>query len=549
MDQQARSTCKYKIPLLFLCFHQAPKITHHETFYPWKEKSKSRKIFDAQLINSNISPTQRGNLLRTKQEVRHRNNSISELPKEIEISTAKIIKRLEKIMVDYAYSQEAFKETALPSPEIISEDNNLIGIRAPYQIRDKNYFFALRLESYMEFINKVSFSNMLFVIPLSKSKIQQIYKYHVMKGNNHMVIKNAFKQRWWWQSTEIGENKNYDNVNFLWSPWRVNNFLKTLKKYDYGTDESTKDSSDTQVAPIIFVQSSHEDLCSKWAKSKIHEGKLINDPSMIADPKFASNINKIFSHVDLKNSNLYEEHSQSELMHHNTDKLNKCFIEQYKRHTQNSSKYKFAQSSKTLSQKMCNHLENNFLLSDKKALFINLKNYYMSQNIDPFEYIPLTFHIRKSTEDTEYKRFKEYYEQYKLDPTIKNIWILKPGENTNRGTGIIVCQSLEEIEGIISQDAVQASGKQKTFILQKYIEKPLLYQKRKFDIRCFLLISTVNGIQKGYWYQDGYIRTSSAEFSLDDVKNRLVHLTNDAVQKKGDDYGKHESGNKVLDSY
>ncbi len=32
---------------------------------------------------------------------------------------------------------------------------------------------------------------------------------------------------------------------------------------------------------------------------------------------------------------------------------------------------------------------------------------------------------------------------------------------------------------------------------------------RKFDIRCYILLTTANGILKGYWYKDGYIRTSS----------------------------------------
>ena len=53
----------------------------------------------------------------------------------------------------------------------------------------------------------------------------------------------------------------------------------------------------------------------------------------------------------------------------------------------------------------------------------------------------------------------------------------------------------------------------------------------------------------GYWYQEGYIRTSSKEFSIKNVTNKLIHLTNDAVQKKGDDYGKFESGNKVDFNY
>jgi len=51
---------------------------------------------------------------------------------------------------------------------------------------------------------------------------------------------------------------------------------------------------------------------------------------------------------------------------------------------------------------------------------------------------------------------------------------------------------------------------------------------------------------QGYWYNEGYLRTSSKDFNLKNVTNRLIHLTNDAVQKKSDDYGKFESGNKVL---
>lgn len=34
---------------------------------------------------------------------------------------------------------------------------------------------------------------------------------------------------------------------------------------------------------------------------------------------------------------------------------------------------------------------------------------------------------------------------------------------------------------------------------------------------------------RAYWYEDGYIRTSSEEFDLDDPTNLYVHLTNDAI--------------------
>ena len=78
----------------------------------------------------------------------------------------------------------------------------------------------------------------------------------------------------------------------------------------------------------------------------------------------------------------------------------------------------------------------------------------------------------------------------------------------------------------------------RSLIIQKYMENPYLYNKRKFDIRTFVLFTTVNGILKGYWYQDGYLRTTSKEYSLKNIENKLVHLTNDAIQKKGEEYGK-----------
>ena len=58
-------------------------------------------------------------------------------------------------------------------------------------------------------------------------------------------------------------------------------------------------------------------------------------------------------------------------------------------------------------------------------------------------------------------------------------------------------------------------------------------------------MTSINGQLKGYFYQDGYLRTSCKEFSLHNLSNRMVHLTNDAVQKYADDYGKFESANKL----
>jgi tubulin monoglycylase TTLL3/8 len=54
----------------------------------------------------------------------------------------------------------------------------------------------------------------------------------------------------------------------------------------------------------------------------------------------------------------------------------------------------------------------------------------------------------------------------------------------------------------------------RSLIVQKYMENPYLYNKRKFDIRTYLLVTTVNGIIKAYFFNEGYIRTTSKEYNL-----------------------------------
>ena len=77
--------------------------------------------------------------------------------------------------------------------------------------------------------------------------------------------------------------------------------------------------------------------------------------------------------------------------------------------------------------------------------------------------------------------------------------------------------------------------------------QPLLINKRKFDIRVFALIvgHADTGLIRGYFYDEGYLRTSSKDFNIEKWDNRLIHLTNDAVQQKSADYGKYEAANKI----
>ena len=49
-----------------------------------------------------------------------------------------------------------------------------------------------------------------------------------------------------------------------------------------------------------------------------------------------------------------------------------------------------------------------------------------------------------------------------------------------------------------------------TFVIQKLIEKPMLYLRRKFDIRQWVLFNSSDG--KVYMFQEPYVRTSSKEY-------------------------------------
>ena len=87
--------------------------------------------------------------------------------------------------------------------------------------------------------------------------------------------------------------------------------------------------------------------------------------------------------------------------------------------------------------------------------------------------MPVTFHISKGTEDPQYQEFLNYYqgveEEKKNNKNVRNVWIVKPGENTNCGNGITVCYSLDDIVVRLKGRERNGDGKFRTFILQKYI--------------------------------------------------------------------------------
>jgi len=43
------------------------------------------------------------------------------------------------------------------------------------------------------------------------------------------------------------------------------------------------------------------------------------------------------------------------------------------------------------------------------------------------------------------------------------------------------------------------------------------------------MLTSINGVMKGFMYRDCYFRTSSKAFDLTNLQNKFIHLTNDAI--------------------
>ncbi|CAO1427304.1 unnamed protein product [Diamesa serratosioi] len=104
-----------------------------------------------------------------------------------------------------------------------------------------------------------------------------------------------------------------------------------------------------------------------------------------------------------------------------------------------------------------------------------------------------------------------------------NIWILKPVGNSC-GSGIILMNNEEKILSHIQNQSTSR------FVVQKYIERPLLIRDRKFDIRIYFLTFINKGMVNIWLYKNCYIKFCSVDFNLDNL-HKSIHVTNHGVQK------------------
>ena len=59
--------------------------------------------------------------------------------------------------------------------------------------------------------------------------------------------------------------------------------------------------------------------------------------------------------------------------------------------------------------RLYNRVEQNKQLTNKKGLFLNMRNYYEALGTDPFKVLPLTFHTTQGVNDPEFHKFSNCY--------------------------------------------------------------------------------------------------------------------------------------------
>lgn len=120
----------------------------------------------------------------------------------------------------------------------------------------------------------------------------------------------------------------------------------------------------------------------------------------------------------------------------------------------------------------------------------------------------------------------------KKDKDYKDLlWIIKPRFSSGgRNIEVVTTEKLYKLE---KKEIINKQRQTKyitQYVVQKYIEDPLLFEKRKFDMRYHVLINQEGRL---YLYKKCVIRTSSKEYDINN-KDILIHLTNVTQQTSKD---------------
>ena len=141
----------------------------------------------------------------------------------------------------------------------------------------------------------------------------------------------------------------------------------------------------------------------------------------------------------------------------------------------------------------------------KAELVTTLEDYYRAQRLDPWRHHPLSFKLPQGATvgSAEWDRFARAFDAVGRGEDTRvpskqcthNLWLLKPtGGWSGKGIGIAssVAELLAHYERCVAGGSASIGSPiaSSAWVVQKYLEAPLLYKKRKFDVRIFALLES-----------------------------------------------------------
>lgn len=116
-----------------------------------------------------------------------------------------------------------------------------------------------------------------------------------------------------------------------------------------------------------------------------------------------------------------------------------------------------------------------------------------------------------------------------------DVWICKP-QGGSCGRGIEVMRTRDVAKLPFTRKTADGGKKAKVWNVQRYIHNPLLIDNKKFDIRCYVLVTSFNPLRV-YLFDEGMVRLCTSEYTLDINKlgDSYRHLTNYSINKQNDE--------------
>lgn len=156
--------------------------------------------------------------------------------------------------------------------------------------------------------------------------------------------------------------------------------------------------------------------------------------------------------------------------------------------------------------RMVNHLHNAQTLSHK-ASFARLAHDY--------DWYPRCYDLRYERHALEFLR--------DIESSKRSFWLVKPAGGSC-GTGIECVSTLADVVRI-------ARAARWRVVVQKYVERPLLVRRKKFDVRQWILVSDTRPELVVFGFSRCYARFAGHDWSLENLNDNLAHLCNFSVQK------------------